>query len=129
MIYRWFVRRQALAGWQRLSEPTIDDLPLADDVHFVSLGDHPLTADLRGADALRAWLRNELFRRLPGLRFKAEDVIVEGGPWLTRTATRYAAMRDGEVVYRGTTFHRIVWGKLVEEVVLPDTKALAAALI
>jgi hypothetical protein len=46
MIYRWFVRRQALAGWQRLSESTIDELPLADEVHFVYLGDHPLAADL-----------------------------------------------------------------------------------
>jgi ketosteroid isomerase-like protein len=112
----------------QLSGATINELPLADDVHFVYLGDHALAADLRGADALRAWLHDELFRRLPGLRFKAEDVIVEGGPWLTRTATRYAAMRGSEVVYRGITFHRIAWGKLLEEVVLPDTKALAAAL-
>ncbi len=127
MIYRWFVRKQSPTAWERLSPQHIDELPLADDVHFVFLGDHPLAADLRGAEALRAWLR-ELFLRLPGLRFEVEDVVVEGAPWSTRTANRYAAMRDGEVVYRGITFQRIVWGKLVEEVVLPDTKALAAAL-
>jgi ketosteroid isomerase-like protein len=127
MIYRWFVRKQSPTAWERLSDQRIDELPLADDVHFVYLGDHPLAADLRGADALRGWLR-DLFRRLPGLRFEVEDVIVEGSPWSTRTATRYAAVREGEVVYRGITFHRIVWGKLVEEVVLPDTKALAAAV-
>lgn len=98
VLYRWFVRKQALAAWERLSDQRIDEIPLADGVHFVYLGDHPLAADLRGADATRAWLRAELFRRLPGLRFEVEDMIIEGGPWSTRIATRYAAMRDGRTV-------------------------------
>jgi hypothetical protein len=97
-------------------------------VHFIYLGDHPLATELHGADAMRDWLRNELFRRLPGLRFEVEEILVEGGPWSTRMATRYAATRDGELVYRGVQFTRIVWGKLVEELVLPDPKALSAAL-
>jgi predicted ester cyclase len=128
MIYRWFVRKQALKLWERLSDKRIDEIPLADDVHFVNLGDHPLAADLHGAEAFRAWLRNELFGRLPGLRFEVEEMIIEGGPWSTRTATRYAATREGSVVYRGTQFTRIVWGKVVEERILPDTRALTAAL-
>ncbi len=128
MIYRWFVRKQALVLWERLSDQRFDKIPIADDVRFVYLGDTALAADLHGADAMRAWLRDELFRRLPGLRFEVEDMIIEGGPWSTRIATRYAAKRDGHLVYRGTQFTRIAWGKLVEERVLPDTKALAAAL-
>lgn len=128
MLYRWFVRKQAFALWERLSDQRIDEIPIADDVHFVYLGDHPLATDLHGADAMRDWLRNELFRRLPGLRFEVEDILVEGGPWSTRMATRYAAKRNGELVYRGVQFTRIVWGKLVEERVLPDTGALSAAL-
>jgi predicted ester cyclase len=127
MIYRWFVRKQALAVWAMLSDQRIDEIPLADDVHFVYLGDHELAADLHGAEAERAWLR-ELFRRLPGLCFEVEDMIIEGGPWSTRVATRYAATRNGQVVYRGTNFGRIVWGKVVEEQILPDTQALTAAL-
>jgi predicted ester cyclase len=78
--------------------------------------------------SVRAWLRNELFRRLPGLRFVVEDVVVEGGPWSTRVATRYFTERDGKLVYRGAHFARIVWGKVVEERILPDAKALSAAL-
>ena len=128
MIYRWFVRKEALAAWVRLSDQRIDEIPLADDVHFVYLGDHPLTVDLHGADAFRAWLRNELFRRLPGLRFEVEDMIVEGNLRTTRIATRYSAKRDGQLVYRGVQFTRIRWGRMVEECVLPDTAALAAAL-
>jgi hypothetical protein len=42
-------------------------------------------------------------------------MIIEGGPWSTRIATRYAATRNGT-------------GQVVEERILPDTQALAAAL-
>ncbi|MDT5094365.1 MAG: hypothetical protein QOH60_3728 [Mycobacterium sp.] len=128
MIYRWFVRKQALTLWERLSDQRFDEIPLAGDVHFIYLGDHPLATEIRGADAFRAWLRDELFRRLPGLRFKIEEIIVEGGPWSTRTATRYVATREGKTIYWGVQFTRIVWGKVVEERVLPDTQALAAVL-
>lgn len=128
MIYRRLVRRQAAAGWRRLSEQRFDETPLADDMHFRFLGDHPLAADLRGADTVRKWLRNELFRRLPGLRFVVDETLVEGGPWSTRVATRYHTERHGQLVYRGVYFGRIVWGKVVEEVILPDTLALVAAL-
>jgi ketosteroid isomerase-like protein len=114
MIYRWLVRKQALAGWQRLSEQRFDETPLADDMHFVFLGDHPLSADLRGAETVRRWLRDELLGRLPNLRFVVEETIVEGGPWSTRVATRYHTERDGRLVYRGVYFGRIVWGKVVE---------------
>jgi hypothetical protein len=55
-------------------------------------------------------------------------MIVEGAPWSTRVATRYAAIREGQLVYRGVQFTRIVWGKVVEERILPDTQALAVAL-
>ncbi|MDG5482563.1 nuclear transport factor 2 family protein [Mycolicibacterium gadium] len=127
MIYRSLVRKVAQTGWQRLSDHRVDDLPLAADVHFVFLGEHELAADLRGAEALRDWLR-ALFVRFPRLRFEPEDVIVEGGPWSTRLATRYTATQDGELVYRGVQFARITWGKLVEETIQPDTQLLVAAL-
>ncbi|SON59225.1 hypothetical protein MSIMFI_00707 [Mycobacterium simulans] len=128
MLYRWFVRKRARVLWDRLSDQRIDEIPIADDVHFVYLGDHPLSTELHGADQMRDWLRNVFFRRLPGLRFEVEEMLVEGGPWSTRIATRYAARRDGQLVYRGVQFTRIVWGKLVEERVLPDSNALSAAL-
>ena len=127
MIYRWLVRKGALLGWQRLSDHRVDDLPLTDDVHFVFLGDHELAVDLRGAEALRDWLR-ALFVHFPRLRFEPEDVIVQGGPWSTRVATRYNATQDGELVYRAVQFARITWGKLAEETIQPDTQLLVAAL-
>ncbi|OBG31373.1 hypothetical protein A5671_10005 [Mycolicibacter heraklionensis] len=128
MIYRWLVRRQAAAGWQRLSEQRFDETPLADDMHFVFLGDHELAADLRGAETVRNWLRDQLLARLPNLRFVVDETVVEGGPWSTRVATRYHTEQDGRLVYRGVYFGRVVWGKVVEEIILPDTKALSAGL-
>lgn len=127
MIYRWVVRRAALVGWRRLSDHRIDDLPMTDDVHFVFLGDHALAADLRGPEALRTWLAG-LFERFPRLRFDMEHIVVEGGPWSTRVATRYVATQDGRTIYRAAQFARIVWGKLAEETILPDTQQVAAAL-
>ena len=41
MLYRWFVRNQALGGLKQLSEQRIEDTPLAEDIRFVFLGDHP----------------------------------------------------------------------------------------
>ena len=127
MIYRWLVRKAAQTGWQRLSEHRVDDLPLAADVHFVFLGDHELATDLRGPEALRGWL-SDLFERFPRLRFEPEDVVVEGGPWSTRLATRYNATQDGQLIYRAVQFARIRWGKLAEETIQPDTQLVAAAL-
>ncbi len=127
MIYRWLAQKAAQTGWQRLSDHRIDDLPLTDDVHFVFLGEHALAADLRGPDALRQWL-SDLFGRFPRLRFEPEDIIVAGGPWSTRLATRYNATQDGELIYRAVQFARITWGKLAEETIQPDTALLTAAL-
>jgi hypothetical protein len=50
------------------------------------------------------------------------------GRWSTRLATRYVTTQDGRVVYRGTALQRVVWGKLAEQRILPDTQAPAAAL-
>ncbi|MED5811095.1 nuclear transport factor 2 family protein [Mycolicibacterium sp. 050232] len=128
MIYRWLARKKAIALWAKLSDQRIDEIPLADDVHFQYLGDHALAVDLRGADAEREWLRDRLFRQFPDLRFEVEAMVIEGGPWSTRIATSYAATRQGQIVYRGVNIGRVVWGKIVEERILPDTQALAVAL-
>jgi hypothetical protein len=76
----------------------------------------------------RYTLRDQLLRRLPNLRFVVDETLVEGGPWSTRVATRYHTGQDGRLVYRDVYFGRVVWGKVVEEIILPDTQALSAAL-
>ena len=123
-MYAWLIRRRVIALWERLSAGELDALPLASDVRFSYVGDHALAAELTSAQELRAWLR-ALFERFPGLRFEIADVVVSGPPWSLRTATRYSAVRGGRVLYRGTQFTSIRWGRVVEEHVLPDTQAVA----
>jgi ketosteroid isomerase-like protein len=123
-VYSWLLRRKVLALWAQLSAGELDALPLAGNIRFSFVGDHALAVELHSARELRAWLR-ALFERFPGLRFDVAEVVVSGPPWSLRTATRYAAVRDGRVLYRGAQFTRVRWGRVVEEHVLPDTQAVA----
>lgn len=126
MPYRWLMRRYVRAGFEGLSLRSVDALPLAEDMSFSYHGDHALAIEADSAEQVRAWLRGELFRRLPGLRFEALDVLVDGPPWAMRAAIRYRALDGDELAYRGTSFVRMSWGRIVEERVLPDTQAVAA---
>jgi ketosteroid isomerase-like protein len=124
MIYRLLVRRRALAGWRQLSAHDLASLPLDEQVRFSFPGNHALAAEATSAREVRAWLE-DLFARFPDLRFEVEELVVEGPPWSTRVATRYVAVRGGRTIYRGASFVRLAWGRLVEERVYPDTQAIA----
>jgi ketosteroid isomerase-like protein len=126
MVYRWLLRRQVRVGFEGLSARGVDALPLADNMRFTYLGDHALAIEANSAEEVRVWLRDELFRRIPGLRFEVEDVLVDGPPWATCAAIRYRALDGDRMVYRGASFVRMSWARIVEERVLPDTQAVAA---
>jgi hypothetical protein len=118
MVWGWFLRRQALAAWARLSAHELDDLPLAASMRFTWDGDPDLAVELHSADELRSWLRDRLFARYPRLHFEIDDIVVCGPPWHVRGATRYRAVQDGEVAYSGIQLTRIRMGKVVEECVM-----------
>jgi ketosteroid isomerase-like protein len=123
-MYAWLARRKVLALWARLSAGELDAIPLAENIRFSYIGDHALAVELHSAQELRAWLR-ALFQRFPGLRFDVAEVVVSGPPWSLHTATRYAAVCDGQVLWRGAQFTWVRGGRVVEEHVLPDTQAVA----
>lgn len=52
---------------------------LADDVHHVFAGDHPLGGERHSRDAVRRWF--ERLFRLYDLRFDVQRVLVDGPPW------------------------------------------------
>jgi ketosteroid isomerase-like protein len=124
MFYRWLVRRRALAGWRQLSAHNLAGLPLDEEVKFSFPGNHALAAEATSAEGVRTWLE-VLFARFPDLRFEVEELVVDGPPWSTRVATRYVAVQGDRTIYRGATFMRLAWGRLVEESVYPDTQAIA----
>lgn len=100
----------------------------ANDVHFVFPGRSSWTADLRGRDAIEAWVQR--FVDI-GMEFEPHAVIVDGPPWSTRICLHYTDRHrasDGRLVYenRGTIFGRIRWGKLVDYEVNEDTQKVEA---
>ena len=124
MLYRWIARRQVEPAWRSLSGRDLDKLPLADDMHFSFAGDHALAAELSSAADVRTWVA-ALFERLPGLRFKPHEIVVDGPPWNTRVVSLYTAMLRDQPAYRGSHFVRMRWGRVIDERVLPDTQAVA----
>jgi len=99
----------------------------ADDVHFVFPGRSSWAADLRGQQAVSAWL--ERFHRA-GLQFEPKEILVDGPPWNTTVCVHFADhAKDpaGNVVYenQGVIFGRAAWGKIKYYVVYEDTQKVA----
>ncbi|GAA5160723.1 hypothetical protein GCM10023321_43870 [Pseudonocardia eucalypti] len=58
-------------------------------------------------------------RRYVRAGFEALDVLVDGPPWAMRAAIRYRVLDGDKLAYRGTSFVRMSWGRIVEARVLP----------
>jgi ketosteroid isomerase-like protein len=132
-MYQMIVATKARATWRRIVAGDLEAAGgMADaDMTFRFVGDTALGADLRGKDAFLAWFRSAA-ERLPGLTFRVDDVLVGGWPWNTRVAVRLAIsapLPDG-TTYRneGVQWLRLRWGRMVDDWVLEDTKALQNAL-
>lgn len=94
-------------------------------------GDHALGGVLRGRDAISTWFER-LFHIFPDLELTPERILVEGPPWNTWVATRFrvaATLPTGaRYINEGMQFLNIRWGRVVEDHLVEDTQALAAAL-
>lgn len=112
--------------WRQLNAREVDAIPYAGGARFQFPGDHELAAECSSRAEIERWF-GRLFERLPDLRFAVEDVVVSGPPWNLRVCTRYRAHSEA-VSWRGAQFARIRWGRITEEVVYPDTQALARGL-
>jgi ketosteroid isomerase-like protein len=127
------IARAVRRNFERLNRREVEPVlgRFTPDAHFRFRGDHPLGADLRGPDAIRAWFARA-FDLLPDLCFGVDDVTVAGAPWRLRVVTRYTARgtgRDGRPFsYEGVQFLRVRWGRVAEDLLYPDTQAIAAAL-
>lgn len=80
-MYKAIVRRRISAGFDALSrgDCSVALEGLADDVHHVFAGDHPLGGERHSRVAVERW-----FERLLGLfelRFDIRRVAVSGPPW------------------------------------------------
>ena len=133
MLYGWIVRRQVRAGFASLSAGTAEPVlrQFAPEVLFWFSGEHALGGERHGVAEVRAWFE-QLYRAFPGISFAVRQVVVAGGPWDTRVATRFgvrAPRLDGSVYENeGVQLLRLRWGRIVEDRLYEDTQALASEL-
>jgi ketosteroid isomerase-like protein len=125
-MYSWLVGRMVRTGWDRLNERDVGAVPYAAGARFRFPGDSPLAVECRSREEIERWF-DRLFERVPDLRFRVEDVVVSGPPWNLRVCTRYTASGDA-LGYSAAQFARIRWGRVTEELLFPDTEAIARQL-
>ena len=115
-------------GFERLNGRDVRGLlaSYADDAHFVFPGDHQLAVDVHSKREIADWFEL-LFARVPDIEWQVHEVVVSGPPWRIRVCTRYTASGNG-LVLRNMQFARIAWGKVTEEMIYPDTLAVARFL-
>jgi ketosteroid isomerase-like protein len=133
MLYAWIVRRRVRAGFRALSEarPEATLRQFAPGVLFCFAGEHALGGERRGITEVRAWFAR-LYEVFPGIMFEVGQVLVAGGPWDTRVATRFtvsAPRPDGSrYANEGVQLLRLRWGRVVEDRLYEDTQLLANEL-
>jgi ketosteroid isomerase-like protein len=129
-MYHAIVRRRARGLFESLGRgdwqaTTVD---LADDVHHVFPGDHPLGGERHSRAAMERWFER-LYRLYPELSFEVDRVVAKGWPWNTTIAVEWrdrGTCADG-VTYRNTGAHfiRLRWGKGVYVHAYLDTDVIA----
>jgi ketosteroid isomerase-like protein len=116
------------SGFELLNQRDVAGLleRFADDAHFVFPGDHELAVDAHSKPEIAAWFEM-LFERAPDIRWEVQEVVVSGPPWRTRICTRYVARGNG-LEMRNMQFARLSWGRITEDMLYPDTLAVARFL-
>jgi len=132
-MYNWFVARKVRATFAQISTGDWESMiaGMAPRFSYCFYGDSALSGERRTLEALRAWWARS-FRLLPNPTFQVDEVIVAGGPWSTRIATRvrvHAPLPDGSTydnVFMQNLYMR--WARVTEIHTLEDTAALQRML-
>ncbi|MBV9803430.1 MAG: nuclear transport factor 2 family protein [Solirubrobacterales bacterium] len=102
---------------------------LAEDVHHVFAGDHPLAGERHSRDAVRRWF--ERLFRLFDLRFEVLSVNVAGPIWNARVAVEWVAhvtpKADAPYDNHGAHIIRIRRGRIVYLHAYEDSQAVVEA--
>jgi ketosteroid isomerase-like protein len=131
-MYRAIVARRVRTAWERLEkgdyEYVLDQFAPAFTHSFA--GEHALGGERSSRDRQRAWFER-LFRLLPGIEFRVEDVLVRGWP----PRTRAVALIGVRATVAGRPYENEVaqtidlrWGRITAIHNLEDTQRLDSAL-
>lgn len=132
MMYHLIVRRRTVDIFERLGrgewQAVSDDL--AENVHHVFPGTHPLGGERHTRAAVAHWFER-LEHLLPGHAFHVQRVISRGWPWSTWVAVQWSAHlrpQVGEPYWNhGTHWVRIRWGKVTSFHAYLDTQLIVDA--
>ena len=117
-MYHAFVRRKGRQIFAHLSTGDWrSDLPgVADDVHHVFPGDHPLGGERHSRAAMELWFKR-LYRLFPQINFEVHRVVATGPPWRTVLTVEWSdagEAADGEpYVNSGAHVIELRWAKAV----------------
>ena len=129
-MYKAIVRSQVRKGYSNVSSGNFDAVvkTFRDDGVFQMAGDHPLGGERRGREAVRGWFE-EMGRLFPDLRLEALTIVVNGGPWDMKVATRFR-VSSAQAGYENEGMHylRLRWAKVLEDRLYEDTQVLAGAI-
>jgi ketosteroid isomerase-like protein len=131
-MYRAIVARRIRTAWEHLARGdygyVLDQFAPTFTHSFA--GNHALGGERSSRETQRTWFER-LFRLLPGVEFRIEDVLVRGWPWRTRAvalirvrATVAGRPYENEVAQT----IEIRWGRITRIRNLEDTQKLATAL-
>lgn len=132
-MYHAIVRHKLRSVFAALSrgdcQPMLD--ALAPEFSYRFEGDSPIGGIRNRRDTMAQWWAR-MYRLFPGLSFEVRDVVVSGGPWLTRIFTQldfHKPLPDG-TLYTNVVMQRAVmrWGRIVEIHTLEDTQRCARLL-
>ena len=131
-MYHAVVRRRARGAFERLTRgdwPSVVD-DLADDVHHVFAGDHPLGGERHSREAVVRWFER-LFRLFPGLSFEVHRVASRGWPWSTWVAVEWTdwttPAAGGDYRNDGAHWIHLRWGKATYVHAYLDSQRVAKA--
>jgi ketosteroid isomerase-like protein len=130
-MYKAIARRRVRATFDALSDGDYGEAldGLADRVHHVFDGDHPLGGERNSRDAVERWF--ERLFRLFELRFETGRVTVSGPPWHMTVAVEWLAHvrpRAGEAyVNPGAHVIEIRRGRVVYFHAYEDSQKVARA--
>jgi ketosteroid isomerase-like protein len=130
-VYKRIVSRRVRGAFSALGKgdfaPALEGV--ADDVHHVFAGDHPLAGERHSAEALERWFQRVF--RLFSLDFDVKQVAVAGWPWRTTVAVEWVAhvtpVAGPTYDNRGAHVIGIRWGRIVYIHAYEDSQAVAAA--
>ena len=132
-MYHRFVRAQIVRLFDAVSRGDASPVlkAFASEFEHSFLGNTALGGSRRTLSATHEWYER-LYRLLPDIKFKVEQIRVSGGPWNTLVVAEWEEENSGtdgvRTCNRGAHLIHLRWGKATKLLICPDTVALKATL-